>query len=168
MQKLLEKHSHRKNILILLALVIIIEILFGIFMPKGEGAIMIDMAGSVNSTQIYEIIKDYDAGMRQTFTIMALTLDLVFPLAYFLLFALLLFTYWEKAWLILLPLLQALFDLAENTGIVIMLSSWPKQLTTVADSVVIMSWLKWGFCAITIVLIIFGMLRRFLNKRKRS
>jgi len=170
MNSFLEKHTTRRNILILLGLVVIIEILFGVLLPKGENAVMIDMAGSTNAGQIYEIIGNYDEGMRQSYGIMALTLDLAFPLAYFLFFALLLFKYWKKLWLGLLPLFQAICDICENTGIVIMLRSWPDRLDGMANAVVVFSWLKWGFAAITVVLILIGIMKtiRVKSRIRRS
>ncbi len=165
MQKFLKKNSNRKNILILLGVVVIIEILFGVFMPKGDNAVMIDMAGSTSSAGIYEIIENYEEGMGQSYIIMALTLDLIFPIAYFLLFAFLLFTYWDKAWMVFLPFFQAIFDLCENTGIVIMLRALPERLYGMANAVVVFSWLKWGFAAITIVLILTGIIRKRVNNR---
>ena len=166
MKHFLEKHSTRKNILILLGIVLIIEVLFGILLPKGDNAIMIDMAGSTSSVRIYEIIANYDADMKQAYITGAFTLDLIFPIAYFLLFALLLFTYWKKTWMIFLPLMQAICDLCENTGIVIMLRSWPEQLTGLANTIVIVSWLKWGLAGITVTLIMIGLIRSVINKRR--
>ena len=168
MQKILEKFSNRKNILILLGIFIIIEVLFALLLPIGDNHVMIDMAGSMNSTQIYNIIEGYDVGVRHSFIIGALTLDVVFPIVYFLLFAFLLFSFWKKAWMAFLPLSQAIFDLAENTGIVIMLKSWPDQLMGTANAVVIFSWAKWGFCALTVLLIITGVLRSLISKRRIS
>ncbi len=158
-----KKHSTRKNIFILLGIVILIEILFKVGLPKGDNAVMIDMAFATQASQIFNIIANYSPGMGHSYILGALTLDVLFPITYFLLFAFLLYAKWEKFWMLFIPLTQAVCDLCENAGIVALITFWPKQLMGIADFVLVISWLKWGLCLITIVLILIGIIRKRIS-----
>ena len=168
MNSFLKKHSTRKNILILLGIVIILEILFKVCLPKGDNAIMIDMAFATQASQIFSIISNYTPNMCQSYILGALTLDVLFPIVYFLLFAFLLYAKWEKTWMIFIPLAQAISDLCENAGIITLIKSWPEQLVGLANFVVVIAWVKWGLCLITILLILLGIIRTKYNKPKSN
>jgi hypothetical protein len=164
MKPFFQTHATRRNILILIGMMLIIEILFGVILPKGENARMIDTAFVTSGSAIYEIIGNYDAGMRQAYIWGAVTLDLIFPIVYFLLFAFLLFAVWKNAKLAIIPLLQMIFDYLENAGVVTMLSIWPDKLDWLASVTVVFSLIKWGLAGITVILIIIGTIR-YLSKR---
>jgi hypothetical protein len=164
MKPFFQTHATRRNILILIGLMLIIELLFGVFLPKGENARMIDTSFVTSGTAVLEIIDQYDAGMRQAYIWGAVTLDLIFPIVYFLLFAFLLFAVWKNAKLAIIPLLQMIFDYLENAGVVTMLSMWPDKLDWLASVTVVFSLIKWGLAGITVILIIIGTIR-YLSKR---
>ena len=159
MKPFLQTYATRRNILILIGLMLVMEILFGVFLPKGENARMIDTSFVTSGTAIYEIIENYDAGMRQAYIWGAVTLDLIFPVVYFLLFSFLLFAVWKNAKLAIIPLLQLIFDYLENASVVTMLSIWPDKLDWLASTSVIFSLIKWSLAGITVVLIIIGGIR---------
>ncbi|MFA6618624.1 MAG: hypothetical protein WCT23_06120 [Candidatus Neomarinimicrobiota bacterium] len=165
MQALLQKHATRRNILILFVAFIVFEILFILLLPSGENAKMIDISGAKKGSEIYRIIEKYDDHIRKSYIWGAVTLDLVFPLVYFLLFSFLLIRFWGKTPLVFLPFFQMIFDLLENAGIVIMLRSWPQQLAGIANTTVIFSWIKWGLAVVSIAFILIGMLKDRLVKR---
>jgi hypothetical protein len=58
-----------------------------------------------------------------------------------------------------------IFDLLENTGIVIMLSSWPQQLHGLANATVFFFWIKWTLAGICILLILLGLIKSKLLKQ---
>jgi len=168
MKTFLQKHTTPRNILILIVLLVIIEILFGVFLPKGDNAQMIDISGVSTGKAVYEIIEKYDDSIRQGYIIGALTLDLIFPIVYTLLFAFLLFLFWGKSKLAILPLLQMIFDYLENGSVVIMLSAWPTRLEWLASTTVIFSMIKWALAGITSVLIIVGGIRFLIKRRAKQ
>lgn len=164
MNNLLVKHATKRNILILFITFIVLQILFWVLLPMGGSAKMIDMAGAKSGTEIYQIIEKYNDHIRHSYIVGAVTIDLAFPLVYFLLFSLLLIRFWGKTRLILLPFLQIIFDFLENASIVIMLRSWPQQLPTLASATAIFSWIKWGLSALTVILILYGFIHKKLLK----
>ena len=165
MKLFLQHHATRRNILILIGLMLVVEILFGVFLPKGDNARMIDTAFVTSGTAVVEIIQHYDAGMRQAYIWGAITLDLIFPVVYFLLFSFLLFAVWKNAKLAIIPLLQMIFDYLENASIVTMLSVWPEKLDWLASATVAFSLIKWGLAGISVILILIGIIR-YLIKRQ--
>lgn len=154
------KYSTRKNILILLGIVILLEILFKVCLPKGDNAIMIDVAFATQASELFKIIGNYSPDMGRAYILGALTLDTIFPISYFLLFAFMLFANWKKVWMIFIPLAQVICDLCENAGIITLIRAWPEQLMGVANFVIVIAWMKWGLAALAIVLIFIGIIRR--------
>ena len=165
MHTFLQKRATPRNILILIILMLIFEILFGLFLPKGDNARMIDTSFVTDGTAIYEIIDNYDADLRQAYIWGAVTLDLVFPVIYFMLFSFLLFAVWKNAKLAIIPLLQMIFDYLENASVVTMLSVWPNKLEWLASVTVVFSLIKWALAGVTTLIIIIGGIR-FIIKRK--
>ena len=165
MLKSLQKHATWRNIMILFLAFLVLEILFAVLLPMGGNAKMIDMAGAKNGNEIYHIIEKYDEHIRESYIFGAVTLDVAFPIVYFLLFILLLFRFCSNPRFIFLPFLQMIFDFFENASIVIMLKSWPDQLPTLASATVVFSWIKWGLAGVTIIIILVGLINKKLLKR---
>lgn len=166
MQSFLQHHATRRNILILIGLMLVIEILFGVFLPKGDNARMIDTSFVTDGTAVYEIIEHYDVGMRQAYIWGAVTLDLAFPIVYFLLFSFLLIAGWKNTKLAIIPLMQMIFDYLENASIVTMLSIWPNKLNWLASATVVFSLIKWSLAVITVGLIIVGWVKMSTKRKK--
>jgi len=75
----------------------------------------------------------------------------------------------NSSWRILnlFAILPMIFDLMENRGIAAMIHSYPEQNITAAHFASISNQLKWSFEALTIVLIIIGIIGSILNRRKK-
>lgn len=168
MNAFLEKNATRRNILILIVLMVIMEILFSVILPKGEHAKSLDTQFVYNADDAYEIMGNYTDSMRHTYILGEVTLDLIFPIIYTLLFSFLIFFLFKNTTLALFPLIQMIFDYLENTGIVIMLSAWPNKLMGLASATSVFSLIKWTLAGLTILLIFVGLVRRMIFRNKRS
>ena len=166
MNSFLQKHATWKSILILMGIMMCFMFLFfPQFLPKGEYARSLDTEYFYNAEDAYDIIGNYTDSMRRTYILGELTLDLVFPVIYTLIFSFLIFMLFKNATLALFPLIQMIFDYLENTGIVIMLSAWPHKIMWLAGTTSVFSMIKWGLAGVSTLIIMVGLVR-FVIKRK--
>ncbi|HEV8239487.1 MAG TPA: hypothetical protein VGS57_08980 [Thermoanaerobaculia bacterium] len=96
---------------------------------------------------------------RRLYAWTAVTLDLFFPLAYGLLFALLLVRLWPpgQAWLLLLPILTVLADILENLTIATMIWTWRAgEEPSLAGEAAIFTLTKHIFLLLSVLAILIG------------
>jgi hypothetical protein len=168
MNNFIQKYATGKNILILMGIMLLFEfVFFPQFLPKGEHARSLDTQIAYNADDAYEIIENYSDNMRQRYIYGEVTLDLVFPVIYTLLFSFLIFFLFKNPKLALFPFMQLIFDYLENTGIVIMLSAWPNKMVWLATTTSVFSMIKWGLAGVGSILIFVGVVR-FIIKRGKS
>jgi len=166
MRSFIQKYATWKSILILMGIVLLFQFSwFPQFLPKGKHAVMIDTEMGYTAEDAYEIIGHYTDNMQQRYILGEITLDLIFPIVYTLLFAFLIFFLHKDPTLALFPFLTLFFDYLENTGIVIILSAWPNKIMWLATATSIFSMIKWVLVGISIILILLGIIR-FLIKRQ--
>jgi hypothetical protein len=108
------------------------------------------------------MIASYGDAGRAAYRTTELTTDILFPIAYTLLMALSISWLFQRAfdkgsaaqYLNLAPVGAWLFDLLENIGVVIMLSSFPTQSFLAAFLTSVFSGLKWVFVFFSLILLI--------------
>jgi len=100
----------------------------------------------------YQLLSDYGEAGRRATVRLHLLLDMLYPISYTLFFSTC-FTLLGHSlsifprlwrWAALLPWLVGCSDLLENTGIIIMASSYPSRLRLVARITSVATWLKLG------------------------
>ncbi len=179
----LEMLANRRLLAVLLVLFLV---LFLVIFPMvsaqlallSGGAHMIDMEMGYTPDQVYQMIAAYGEQGRSLHIITTLTADLLFPLDYAFLFALLIVITYEEAFpaggmlrmlrnLSLMPFAAAAFDLLENAGIVAMLSLHPRQAPFLAQAANLFTTLKWGFLVLSIVLALIGFLGLGVSRLKQ-
>ncbi len=106
-----------------------------------------------------EILLSYGAEGRTFYHYIQLV-DMFYPIAYSLFLASLICYMLKEAalrykYLCFIPLAGALFDYAENLGIFLMLRIFPDPVQSIADFTHVMSIVKFGFIALTILILIF-------------
>jgi hypothetical protein len=139
------------------------------------GLHMLDMETGYSPEQAYQMIAAYGEQGRALYITSALTADILYPLDYSLLFALLIVTTFLEAFpggrmlrhLSLVPFATAVFDLLENAGIVAMLALYPQQIPFLARAASFFTTLKWVFLIFTIVLVLVGFLGMGISRLKR-
>ncbi len=100
----------------------------------------------------YQLLSAYGEAGRRAIVRLHLLIDILYPVSYTLFFStcftrlggsLSIFPrLWR--WVGLLPWLVGGCDLVENTGIILMASSYPSRLNLVARITSVATWLKWG------------------------
>lgn len=166
MHTFIAKYATWKSILILMGIMLCFQfVFFPQFLPKGEHAVMIDTEMGYTAEDAYEIIGNYTDNMRQRYILGEITLDLVFPFIYTFLFAFAIYFLTKNPTLALFPFLQLIFDLLENTGIVIMLSAWPNKIMWLAMVTSGFSMIKWALVGITSLVVFVGVIRFVIKRR---
>jgi hypothetical protein len=172
MKRFIRENAGNRNIIILLILVLLFQqVLFTHLLPKGEHAVMLDTLLFYSAEDAYEIIGNYSPEMRRGFIIGELTLDLIFPLIYAMLFSFLLARLFGGKKIILFPFLMLIFDYLENAAIVIMLLSYPQKFLALGTMAAVFSAIKWMLLPVIILLLLIGVIikiRQYLLKRKSS
>ena len=139
------------------------------------GQHMIDMETGYTAGQVYQMISAYGEQGRSLHLTTTLTADLLYPLDYSLLFALLIIVTFLEAFpagrlvrrLCLVPFATAAFDLLENAGIVAMLALYPQQIPFLAQAANLFTTLKWAFLVFSIVLVLVGFVGLGVTRLKR-
>jgi len=126
-----------------------------------SGAAPLDLMFSYSPGQAYDLIESYGPGVRHSYAISAMTLDVAYPLTYSLLFSvwltLLLKSDSRRVCVIrMLPFVILVFDQLENSGIVVMLLSFPQRLDVLATATSLATSLKWVF-ALTVIVLTVGL-----------
>ncbi len=164
------------------ALLVLFLVLFLVVFPLASaqlavfsgGVHMIDMETGYTAAQVYQMIAAYGEQGRSLYLVTTLTADLLYPLDYALLFALLIVTTYLEAfprgrmvrYLCLMPFAAAAFDLLENAGIVAMLALFPQQVLFLAQAANIFTTLKWAFLILTVALVLVGFLGLGVSRLK--
>jgi hypothetical protein len=145
---------------VLLSLIVLyLFIILGLFPAFATDAYAspLDLMFHYSPDQAYALIESYGPEVRHSYAISALTLDVIYPLTYSLLFSVWLSMLLKgpgslKCAVVMLPFVILLFDLLENSGIVVMLLNYPQRLDTLAQLTAMATSLKWVF-AITVILL---------------
>jgi hypothetical protein len=179
----LEMLASRRLLAVLLVLFLV---LFLVVFPLASaqlalysgGVHMIDMETGYTPAQVYQMIAAYGEQGRSLYILTTLTADLIYPLDYALLFALLIVITYPEAfpggsmrrlvrYLCLMPFATAAVDLLENAGIVAMLALYPQQVVFLAQAASLFTTLKWSFLILTIVLVLLGFLSLGVSRLKK-
>jgi len=171
----LNRHSNWKSLVALLAVYMLFN---GYILKNAESKIMalagksvgiIDLTFGFDPHKTLQMVQDYGDSARAYYARIEMTTDVVYPIVYTLLFGIilsLLYRYTSYSWLNTAPLACLVFDLLENVTIVILLSTFPQQSSTVAILCEIFKLLKWVSFAVVILLVLFGLGARLTGRFK--
>ncbi|HKY56213.1 MAG TPA: hypothetical protein VJM08_17985 [Anaerolineales bacterium] len=163
-----------------LAMFIADAVMAGYVMPLAAGimafaannsVIPIDLMFFYTPEQAYAMIDKYGEAGRSLYWKIELTADIIYPVIYTLFFGLLISWLFQRGfrpdspmqkWNVM-PVGGWFFDMLENLGIVSMLFMYPAKPEFLAWLTMIFASLKWAFAAISIVLILVGLVKAALN-----
>ncbi|MEH6910100.1 MAG: hypothetical protein V7459_05895 [Oceanicoccus sp.] len=159
------KYASVKASLVLLLLVAIFN---AIIMPNLAGdqqAVPIDLQFAYSPERAYELVNSYSEKTRYHYMIGEMTVDVLYPIVYTLFLSLTLLLLFPKNPKIALIAYVIFFaDMLENVGIITMLYNFPKELYTVAMLTSVFSTIKWSVVAITLSLLIVGLVKVLITK----
>ncbi len=150
----------------------------GIMAFAANNSVMpLDLMFFYTPQQAFEMMDKYGEAGRSIYLRIELTADIIYPIVYTLFYGLLLSWLFQRAfkpdhqmqtWNVM-PVGAWLFDMLENVGIVSMLMTYPSQSEIMAWLTMLFGSVKWAFFAITIVLMLVGIVRAAINRfRKQS
>lgn len=125
----------------------------------------IDLTIGFTPSRTLQMVEEYGEAARAFYATIEMTTDVVYPIVYSCLFAVILsLLYYRKsyapfAYVNLFPFVSLVFDYLENITIITMLQSYPEQSMTVASFCEIFKMLKWFSFVVTVLLIIYGFLK---------
>lgn len=163
----LRKYARPEIIALLFAIVLIVNfLLFPLLMPSGEGVKPLDIMFAYSPAEAYEMIAAYGEEARQDYVKGLLLIDFIYPVIYSLLFGFGIYLLWSSPRLSMQPLLIMVADYLENTGVLIMLSAWPERLYGLAIATSIFTTIKWSMVAISVILILSGLVRQVFVRNR--
>ncbi|WP_041343347.1 hypothetical protein [Runella slithyformis] len=163
--------SNRKILVGLIALYLVFP---GYFLKNAEtqintlsGKVLapIDLTMGFTPDRTLQMVEQYGPAARDYYATVEMTIDVIYPLVYTCLFAVILsLLYYRKSYrpfalVNVFPLVTLLFDYLENITIVTLLKSYPDMSMTVATFCEIFKMLKWFTFAVTALLVIYGLLK---------
>ncbi len=164
-RKLLEKYASGINLGVLFGLILVVNLLlFPLFMPSAEGLKPLDVRFCYTPDDAYDMIGAYGDNTRDRYIKGIIILDFIYPVIYTFFLGFTLFLLYRKTAPSLIPLLILAFDYIENTGIIILLSTYPDRITLVAWVTSIFTSLKWILVLLVLAAIMAGVLGKFLLK----
>lgn len=148
-----------------------------IFNAAGKEIKVLDLEMSYSGETAYQLLEDLGEEGRSAYKLTEMREDIAYPITYclFLISCTLYFikkSFPQEPKLLLLavfPIFTALFDLAENTSIIMMIHNYPEVNLSLGNYSGKMTLLKWGFAFLSIILAIsatfYYLLKRFVFKK---
>lgn len=130
---------------------------------------VIDLTIGFNPQKTLDMVAGYGEEGRAYVAKVETTADIVYPVIYAFLFAIILtLIYRDKAWarVSVIPFITMFFDFLENICIVTLLNSYPEQSSTWATFCEIFKLLKWVTFGVIILLIVYGLISKLIKKDK--
>ncbi|HEY0109307.1 MAG TPA: hypothetical protein VGB67_06730 [Fibrella sp.] len=134
----------------------------------------IDLTFGFNPSRTLQMVADYGPEGRAYYARVELTVDMLYPLVYSLLFAVILAllfrnkSYRPFASVTLLPFLTLLCDYLENAAIVGLLTTYPGQSPVLATLCELAKLIKWLLFGLIIGFILYGLFRRIIPTRQQQ
>ncbi len=145
-------------------------------MMQGDkgGVQPLDLMLFATPARIFGMINEYSEYGRLFYRGVELTVDIIYPIVYLFFFGLLISWLFQRGFAStspmrkfnIMPLGAWFFDLLENIVIVILLSVFPSQPTTLAWILTLISTIKWFFAGTSMLLILVGLVMAIKNKFK--
>jgi hypothetical protein len=168
---------------ILAVLMVIFLVLFVVVFPAvsmrlkdlSGGEQMIDLQPGYTPARVFAMVAAFGPEGRSLHMGATLTADLLYPLDYSFLFALVIISTYRQAFpsgrllptLALVPFITAGFDLLENAGIVTLLASYPTQPVWIAQAASLFTILKWTFVLLSLLLILIGFIALAVTRLRK-
>jgi hypothetical protein len=172
----LNKYASKKNILIGILLILV----FNIFLlPKFSELFLgtkidikeiLDIKFSYTTTDAYSLFENLGESGRNAYQLSEFFIDIPYAIIYGFTYTLVIFFLLKRNkikklnYLILAPLFISIFDVLENTGIIIMLTKYPIKLDTLCHLTSIFTSLKWIFAIITFIIVLVNLSYLFIFK----
>jgi hypothetical protein len=144
----------------------------GIMAFAANNSVMpLDLMFFYTPEEAFTMIDKYGEAGRSIYWKIELTADIIYPIIYTLFFGLLISWLFQRGfrsnsnmqkWNVM-PVGGWFFDMLENAGIVSMLAMYPTKFNVLAWLTMIFGSIKWAFAAISIVLILVGLVKAALN-----
>ena len=169
----------------LIFVLFLLQVMFMIFIMPLSASLMrfdsggpgpIDLLFFYTPAKAYSMVEAYGQYGRIFYRNTELTLDLIYPIIYTLLFGLLLSWLFRRGfssqspiqrWNVL-PLGGWLFDLLENLGIVGMLSLYPAQPSALGWATALFTLVKWLFAGANLLLVSYAFIMAARNRFQRQ
>lgn len=130
---------------------------------------VIDLTMGFNPQKTLNMVADYGEEGRAYVAKVETTADIVYPIIYAFLFAIILTLIYRNktwAWVSIIPFITMFFDFLENICIVTLLNSYPEQSSTWGTLCETFKLLKWVSFGIIILLIVYGLISKLMKKDK--
>jgi len=178
MYQFLLRHSTKKSIYLGLIFILFINLIafplfpklfFGSPIPVGE---ILDTQFGFSEEYVHNLLNTLESKGRKSYLLSTIFIDISYSLVYgfiysFILIALLRKTNSHKYDVIIyIPFLISLFDCFENTGIILLILSFPDNCNLLVQLTSISNQLKWAFALITVLLFIILLLQKKVTKKK--
>lgn len=155
-------------------------LMMGYIMPLAGGIMALAANNSVTPLDLmffytpaeaFAMIDKYGEAGRAIYWKIELTADIIYPIIYTLFYGLLLSWLMQRAFrsdskmmkMNIMPVGAWFFDMLENVGIVSMLTMYPAKPAVMAWVTMLFGSLKWGFFAVTVVLVLVGLVKAAMN-----
>ena len=167
----IQQYSTGRSILILFVTTVALAVLINastlpfsarMITEQSGGLMLLDMHFSYTPNDAYKLLEALGKAGRQAYLTMHLTLDLVFPVVYSLLFSFSIAWFLKRLlppdhflqWIVLIPFIAGLADLIENVNITIMGLTYPTRLDGLVRLSSLMTTLKFGLMPLGVLCIL--------------
>lgn len=126
----------------------------------------IDLTIGFSPDRTLQLVADYGPEARRYYAQVELTVDIIYPLVYAMLFTVILTLLFRNkpykpfAWVALFPFVSQLFDYLENGAIIGLLTTYPAQSPALAIACEVAKLMKWLSFGLVILFILSGLLKR--------
>jgi hypothetical protein len=158
------KYATTGNIVTLFFLVLVVNVIFARSFAHDPDLSPLDLQFYYTADEAYDLLARFDAHDLQKYLLIELTLDMLYPVIYSLLFSFVLYLLYKNAKMAILPFVTAVFDVLENIGIVLLIRNLPSRLDFLASVTAVFTFLKWVTFIIVMALILVGILKWLVRR----
>lgn len=155
--------SNWRNLLLLFGLIIIANLLLGIYMPKAQA---LDLKFAYTPDEAFAAISELNEEERSRYKLGLLAFDMPYLVIYCLFFSGILLKLWKKKWILLIPSSIMFFDFFENVLVLQLLKNFPDQNEMLALFASVFTSGKWVMVGVLFVSIVSGLIFLLLNRTK--
>ena len=166
MRDLLTQFSTNRNMFILFVLFLGFNLWLLPSMMPGEKPL--DLEFFYTAEEAYARIERFSPEIRDGYRMGLMISDMLYPLVYSALFSFAVFRLWQNEKLAFLPLFILLFDVIENICIINILDLYPEKSFIWGTLAGFSTAVKWIFSVITILIVLIGIAKKLLLKKRFS
>ncbi len=170
----LSLYVSKRNIILGFVIIILFNLILLPGFPKifsVPGNYPLDLKFGYSPAEAYKLLSDMGGKGRTVYLLSEIIIDWPYAVIYTFVYSVVIIAVYKnfrfsfRKYLIWAPLFLGIFDLLENSGIVLMIALFDYKITAPAYAASMFTKLKWSFAVLTFLLVLIGLILKSLSRK---